>query len=52
MAIKISNYDVAEYLDNEEMISAYLQASLETGDIQDFKAAINNVARENRYITM
>lgn len=38
-------FDVAEYLDSEEMIAAYLSSILEDGDTEEFIAALGDVAR-------
>lgn len=38
-------FDVAEYLDSEEMIAAYLNSILEDGDADEFMAALGDVAR-------
>lgn len=45
MTIKLSTYDVAEHLDNEEDIRFYIEAAFEDGDPQVIKNAIANVAR-------
>lgn len=38
-------FDVADYLDNEEMIAAYLTAALEDADPDAFLVAVKTVAR-------
>lgn len=38
-------FDVVTHLDDQEAISAYLTATLETGDAGDFATALGNVAR-------
>lgn len=43
--IKISKFDVAEHLDNEEVISEYLAAALEDPDPNVFLAALRDVAK-------
>lgn len=43
--MKIQKFDVAEYLDSEEMIAAYLSSILEDGDADEFIAALGDVAR-------
>ncbi len=43
--IKVSNFDVSEYLDSEEMISEFLTASLEDYDPDVFLAALAAVAK-------
>ena len=44
-AIKISPFDAAEYLDNEEAIAAYLSAALEENDPTLFLSALVDVAK-------
>jgi probable addiction module antidote protein len=41
----ITNFDVAEYLDNEEVIAKYLSAELAEGDPKYIKIALSNIAR-------
>ncbi|MEQ5841572.1 putative addiction module antidote protein [Paraburkholderia acidicola] len=43
--VKISRFDVAEHLDSDEMIAAYLNAALEEGDSDLLMAAIADVAK-------
>ena len=43
--IKISKFDVAEQLDNEEVIAEYLAVALEDSDPDVFLAALADVAR-------
>ena len=38
-------FDVADYLDNEEVIAAYLSAALEDSDPDSFLVAVKAVAR-------
>ena len=45
MAIKISKFDVSEYLNDEESIAAYLSATLEEGDPKLLLSAISDVAK-------
>ena len=40
-----TNFDIVDYLDNSEMIAAYLNLVLEEGDHADLIVAIGNVAR-------
>ena len=40
-----SKFDIADYLDNEEMIAEYLNAVLEEGDHSDVIDAIGHVAK-------
>ena len=41
----ISRFDIAEYLDSEEMIQAYLSQVIEEGDPQEFLRALGHIAR-------
>jgi probable addiction module antidote protein len=43
--IKVSKFDAADYLDDEETIAAYLSEALETGDSDYISHALNTVAR-------
>lgn len=43
--MKLSKYDIADYLDDEEMVAAYLDLAFESGDISRIAAALGNVAR-------
>ena len=43
--IKISRFDVAEYLTDETLINAYLNEALSDGAPSDFIQALNDVAR-------
>ena len=43
--IKISKFDVAEHLDNEEIVAEYLAAALEDPNPDVFIAALADVAR-------
>ena len=45
MAIKISKFDVSEYLNDEKSIAAYLSATLEDGDPKLLLSAISDVAK-------
>jgi probable addiction module antidote protein len=45
MVESVSRFDVADYLDNEEMIAEYLTAILEDGDSELLIAAIGDVAK-------
>ena len=42
---KVTNYDVAEYLDNDAMIAEYLTAALEENDVEFFFSALDDVIR-------
>ncbi|EGZ47754.1 addiction module antidote protein [Neisseria wadsworthii] len=43
--MNIRRFDIAEYLDSEEMIAAYLSSVLEDGSAEEFIAALGDVAR-------
>ena len=43
--MKTSKFDVADYLDSDEMIAEYLNTVLEEGDESDLILAIGNVAK-------
>lgn len=40
-----SKFDIADYLDNEEMITEYLNAALEDGDEKTLIVAIGDIAK-------
>ena len=40
-----TKFDVADYLDNEEMIAEYLNTVLEDGDSSDLVVAIGHIAK-------
>ena len=42
---KVTTFDAAEYLDNEEVIAEYLNAALEDEDPNVFLAAVGDVAK-------
>ncbi len=42
---KLTPFDVADYLDNEELLSEYLSVALEDPDPDIFLMAVRNVAR-------
>ncbi len=42
---KLAPFDVADYLDNEEVISEYLSVALEDPDPDIFLMAVRNIAR-------
>lgn len=42
---KLSKFDAVEYLDSPEMITAYLNEALETGDPKYISQAIGTIAR-------
>lgn len=43
--METSRFDIADYLDSDEMIAEYLNAALEDGDEKAIIAAIGNVAK-------
>ena len=43
--VKVSKFDVSEYLNDEESIAAYLSATLEEGDPKLLLSAIGDVAK-------
>lgn len=43
--METSNFDIADYLDSNEMIAEYLNAVLEKGDDTDMVAAIGYIAK-------
>lgn len=43
--MKLSKYDIADYLDNDETVAAYLDLAFESGDLSRISAALGNVAR-------
>jgi probable addiction module antidote protein len=45
MPIKLSEFDVSTYLDNEEVIAEYLTAALEDSNPDVFLAAVGHVAK-------
>jgi probable addiction module antidote protein len=43
--METTKFDIADYLDSNEMVLAYLNEVLENGNEQDFITAIGNVAK-------
>ena len=43
--METSRFDIADYLDNKEMIAEYLNTVLEEGDDSDVIAAIGHIAK-------
>ena len=43
--METSKFDIADYLDNNEMIAEYLNAVLEEGDNSDMITAISHIAK-------
>jgi DNA-binding phage protein len=48
MELRTKKYDVANYLDSEEMIAAYLDVALESGDTARIDEAKHDAARARR----
>ena len=44
-AKKTTKFDIAEYLDNDEMIKEYIDTVLEEGDSKDIITALGHVAK-------
>lgn len=42
---KITKFDIAEYLDNDEMVKEYLNTVLEEGDSNDIVTALGYIAK-------
>jgi len=45
MALKLKEFDVVEYLDDEEVVAEYLKASFESRDINGITSAISDITR-------
>lgn len=45
MKLKTKKYDVADYLDGDDMIAVYLDAAFESGDTSRIAEALGDVAR-------
>lgn len=45
MPIKVTPFDVAQYLDNEKVMAAYLKEVMETGDNELFLSALGDIAK-------
>ena len=43
--VKVSKFDIAEYLTDEVMIEAYLNNALEEGNTADLLSAIGHIAK-------
>jgi probable addiction module antidote protein len=43
--VKVSKFDAADYLDNQETIAAYLSEALEPGDSEFIHHALDTIAR-------
>lgn len=45
MKIELSEFDASEYLDTDEVRSAYLSEALESNDADEFMSALSDVAK-------
>lgn len=43
--MEITNFDIAEYLDNKEIIAEYLSQTLADGDMDELLEALGNIAK-------
>lgn len=43
--IEVTNFDIAEYLDNKEVIAEYLSQILADGDMDELLEALGNIAK-------
>lgn len=43
--IQVTNFDIAEYLDNKEVIAEYLSQILTEGDLDELLEALGNIAK-------
>ena len=43
--MKVTRFDIADYLDDDEMIQEYLNTVLEEGDSKDIIAALGHIAK-------
>ena len=44
--VELTNFDIAQYLDNKEVIAEYLSQILADGDIDELFEAIRNIAKK------
>ena len=49
-AVKLATFDVAEYLDNDELIAEYLNLAIKDADPDMFILAVANAAKATRQI--
>ncbi len=47
---RLTDFDISQYLDSNEMIAEYLTQVLNDGDNKEFLEAIGNIAKSKRYI--
>lgn len=45
MKVNVTKFDIADYLDDDEMIAEYLNTVLEEGDSQDIITALGHIAK-------
>ncbi len=45
LMMKSSKFDIAEYLDDQEMINEYLNTVLDEGDSNDIQVALGHIAK-------
>jgi len=45
MNSKLRDFDIANYLDNNELIADYISEILENGDLDEFLSAMDDIAR-------
>jgi len=43
--IKITEFDISQYLDNKEVIAEYLSQVLKDGDMEELLQAVGNIAK-------
>lgn len=43
--VELSNFDIAEYLDNKEVIAEYISQILADGDMDELLEALGNIAK-------
>lgn len=43
--MEITNFDIAEYLDNKEIVAEYLSQILADGDMDELLEALGNIAK-------
>ena len=46
-----TKFDIADYLDDEDMIAEYLNTVIEEGDTNDLKVAIGHTAKSIKKLT-
>ena len=43
--LEVTNFDIAQYLDNKEVIAEYLSQILADGDMDELLEALGNIAK-------